>query len=352
MKIAIDFHHLRLPRKRFEISTGVRTTADVFIVKASADNISGWGSGTPAESLSDSPIKCKEALSHARESSIDIDRFFEHDLTFGIRERSKAAAAALDIAMWDLRGKIEGKSISRLLGGIPKALETAATIDIKPVNGAVEDAERLLEKGFMTLKIKIGRSIREDLKRVRAIREKVGSNIRLFVDANGGYNFEKAICFWTEASDIMLDLFEQPIGADQIPSLARLKNDHGIRVCADESAVDESSLERLIRSEAVDLINIKLMKFGGVSPTIKMIEMAENAGIEIMIGCMGDIGLSISAAAHLACTVDPAYVDLDSHLNIEPICDGPVVREGQISMGDSPGTGVRLRESWEQWQVK
>lgn len=351
MKIAIDFYHLRLPRRRFEISTGVRTTADIFVVNASADNIIGWGSGTPAESVSDSPMKCETALSSARELPMDIDRFFENEMTFKIRERSIAAAAALDIAMWDFRGKMDGKNLSRLLGGVPRALKTAATIDIKPLNSALEDAERLLEQGFRSLKIKVGRSVPEDLERVAAIREKVGSGIRLFVDANGGYDLENAIRFWTETFELKLDLFEQPVGADQIPSLAQLKNDSGIRVCADESAVDERSLERLIQFEAVDLINIKLMKSGGVSPAIKMIEMAKKAGIDIMIGCMGDIGLSIGAAAHLACAADPAYIDLDSHLNIEPICDGPKVRDGQIEVGDRPGIGVCLKEYWERWQV-
>lgn len=350
MYVELAHHHLSLPRKRFEISSGVRETAEVFIAEAKFGSITGLGSGTPATSVGDSVSECRRGFVHAGAMQIDPSTYFDRDVSNDVRIISPAAAAALDIAMWDLRAKMDGVSLTRLLGGSPENVPTDATIDIRDAAVAAKDATSLIDEGFKTLKVKVGKSLSEDIERVRAVRKAIGNNARIFVDANGGYDLTKAQRFWDSASGLDIDMFEQPVPQDRIEDLAMLRK-RGVRICADESVTEEESLSRLIVSGAADVVNIKLMKCGGLSAAIRMEKTAREAGIQVMLGCMGDIGISIAAAAHFACAVRAEHVDLDSHLSIMQVCDGPAVRNGEILLGDDPGHGVGLAEGWNEFRT-
>lgn len=350
MTVDVAFHHLRLPRKRFETSSGLRENAEVFVLEARHGAFSGIGAGSPATSVGDSPKKCGNALAYAKDLKIEPDSYFESDITDDLRSRSPAAAAALDIAMWDLRAKMQCMSLAELLGGEVESLPTDATVDLKRPDEARMDATRLAQEGFKCIKVKVGRILLEDLDRTRAVRDAVGPSVRLFVDANGGYDEEKARDFWESASELDLEFFEQPVPKDMVGELASLR-ESGVEICADESFADEDSLRRIIALEAADIVNLKLMKSGGLTQAIKLVKMAKEAGIDTMVGCMGDVGISIGAAAHLACCIGPRQVDLDSHLNIMQICDGPAVSDGEILLRDDPGLGIRLTADWRQWRV-
>jgi L-Ala-D/L-Glu epimerase / N-acetyl-D-glutamate racemase len=346
--IELNSHHLSLPRKRFEIASGVRETAEVFVVEARYKSFVGLGSGTPANSIGDSVSSCIKGLTRAKDMQIDPETYFDEEVELDVRDISPAAAAALDIAMWDLRSKLNGVSLSACLGGSPRVVPTDATIDIRNADEAGRDAAALSKEGFRSIKIKVGKSLTDDLERTKAVREAVGPKVNIFVDANGGYDFGKALEFWEKASSLDLDFFEQPVPQDRMDELAALRR-RGVRVCADESVVSEESLERAIDLEAVDIINIKLMKCGGIGTAIEMAGMAGDAGLEIMMGCMGDIGISVAAAAHFACGIDAEYVDLDSHLNITAVCDGPEVKKGSIQLKEEPGHGVHLAGDWRNY---
>jgi len=350
LHVELDFHHLSLPRKRFEISSGVRETTEVFVVEACYRSFIGLGSGTPANSIGDSVSACLKGLTRAKDMQIDPETYFDEEVELDVRDISPAAAAALDIAMWDLRSKLNGVSLAACIGGSSRDVPTDATIDIRHPDEAGRDAAALSKEGFRSIKVKIGKSLTEDLERTKAVREAVGSKVNIFVDANGGYDFGKALEFWKKAALLDLDFFEQPVPQDKMEDLVALRK-KGVRVCADESVVNEESLERAIDLEAVDIINIKLMKCGGIGTAVEMAGMAGDAGLEIMMGCMGDIGVSIAAAAHFACGIDAEYVDLDSHLNIAPVCDGPEVKKGSIQLKDEPGHGVRLVGDWRNYRA-
>lgn len=351
MHVDLEFHHLSLPRKRFEISSGVKETAEVFVVEARYRSFAGLGSGTPASSIGDSVSACLKGLTRAKDMRIDPETYLEEEVELDVRDISPAAAAALDIAMWDLRSKLNGVSLAASVGGSPREVPTDATIDIRHPDEAGRDAVALSKDGFRSIKVKIGKSLAEDLERTKAVREAVGPKMNIFVDANGGYDFGKALEFWEKAAPLDLDFFEQPVPQDKMEELAALRK-RGVRVCADESVVNEESLERAIDLEAADIINIKLMKCGGIGTALEMAGMAGDASLEIMIGCTGDIGISIAAAAHFACGTDAEYVDLDSHLNIAPVCDGPEAKNGSIQLKDEPGHGVRLVGDWKDYRTQ
>jgi L-alanine-DL-glutamate epimerase-like enolase superfamily enzyme len=341
---------LSLPRKRFEISSGVRETAEVFVVEVRYKSFIGLGSGTPATSIGDNVSACAKGLARAKDMQIDPETYFDEEIELDVRDISPAAAAALDIAMWDLQSKLNGVSLAAYIGGSPREVPTDATIDLRRPGEARRDAAALSNEGFRSIKVKVGKSLIEDLERVKAVREAVGPKVNIFVDANGGYDFEKAVEFWEKAAPLDLDFFEQPVPQDRMEDLAALRK-KGVRICADESIVNEESLERAIDLDAVDIINIKLMKCGGIGTAIEMSGMAGDAGLEIMIGCMGDIGVSIAAAAHFACSIDAEYADLDSHLNIAHVCDGPEVSKGSIQLKEEPGHGVHLAGDWLNYRM-
>ena len=350
MSVEVTSHQLHLPRKKFEISSGLKESADVFILEVRLGNLIGIGSGTPATSIGDTVKKCAKALEFSKDLRIDIDEYFDGEIPDEMRERSPAAAAALDIAMWDLKARTQCMSLAELLGGEVKPLPTDATIDLTRPEDARKDVSRMVREGYESIKVKVGRSMTEDLERTRVVREEAGPDIRIFVDANGGYDVKRAQDFWESASDLDLEFFEQPLPGDMLDGLASLR-ESGITICADESFVDEDSLRRIIDLEAADLVNLKLMKSGGLTQAIRLEKVAKEAGIGMMVGCMGDVGISIGAAAHFACCIGPRQVDLDSHLNIMQICDGPPVSDGKVVLGDELGLGIRLADNWQRWKA-
>jgi len=348
--IELEFNRLSLPRKRFEIASGVKETAEVFVVEARYKSFVGLGSGTPANSVGDSVASCLKGLIRAQGMQIDPETYFDEEVDLDVRDISSAAAAALDIAMWDLRSKLDGVSLAASLAGSTRDLPTSATIDLRQPEEAGRDASILSKEGFRSIKVKVGRSLTDDLARTKAVRDAVGPKTNIFVDANGGYDIAMALEFWEKAAPLDLDFFEQPVPQDRLEDLATLRK-KGVRICADESIINEESLERALDLEAADIINIKLMKCGGISTAEEMAGMAGDAGLEIMVGCMGDIGISIAGAAHFACGIDAEYVDLDSHLNIAPVCDGPIVKNGTIQLKDEPGHGVHLAADWQNYRM-
>ena len=143
MKAMFRFFQLRLPRRRFEISTGVRTIADVFIVEAEAGNIKGIGSGSPAASMNDNPLKCRNALLEECEREAELQDYFDDRTPFILRSKSPAAAAALDIAVWDLFAKEYGVGLCSVMGMTGYEIETGATVDINPPPEAADNTRRL-----------------------------------------------------------------------------------------------------------------------------------------------------------------------------------------------------------------
>lgn len=351
MKVSIDYYHLRLPRKSFKIATGTREFAEVVIVKAEGDGIIGLGSGTPSEIYNDSIERCIKALSSTVKTTIDLDSYFRGDIPTNLLSLSKSASAALDIAIWDLKGNIEGKTLTEMLSGTLRTIEISRTIDICDSGTAIRDAEEFVDSGYRIIKIKVGESLKEDILRVRAVRETVGDDIRLIADANSGYKYDEAVKFWGELSNLNIELFEQPIGPQEHQSLSRLRREYGLKICVDESVYDIQSLKAIISSDAADAINIKLMKCGGISQALRLIKVARDAGLDIMVGCMGDIGISIAAAAHVANAINAEYADLDSHLSIESICKGLTVKNGRLYLTNKAGISTALLPNWKKWEV-
>lgn len=253
--------------------------------------------------------------------------------------------AAVDMALYDLWAKAQGKPLYQLLGGARTSFKTDITISVNPVDQMVADSLDAVRQGFDILKIKVGKEGLADVERMAAIRAAVGPEVKLRVDANQGWTAEQSVAIIRAMEDKGLDieLVEQPVPAHDLAGLKAVTAAVDTPILADEAVFSYYDAANLIEQKAADLINIKLMKTAGIHNALKICRMAEEHGVECMIGCMLESRLSVAAAAHLAAgqsIVTRADLDGPSLCSVDPYTGGPVFDGPSITMTDDPGVGV------------
>ncbi len=256
-----------------------------------------------------------------------------------------SAKAAVDMAVYDLLAKSFQTPLYRLLGGQTKRIETDMTISIDSPENMVKESQQRVAEGFSILKIKVGSDPLVDIERLSAIFTAVGRNIRIRIDANQGWTVKQALLVSAELSrrQLPLELIEQPVRAADLEGLKTVCNRSPFPVYADESVFSPRDALEVIRLKAVDGINIKLMKCGGIYNGLKIAAIAESAGIPCMIGSMMESHLSVTAAAHFgaAKTVISGY-DLDAPLfcSSSPVEGGIEYQGSEVLLPEAPGLGI------------
>jgi len=246
-----------------------------------------------------------------------------------------AAKAAVDMALYDLIGKMLNVPIYKLLGLNPTHTpQTSFTLGIDtPANMA---KKALLARDYPILKVKVG--TKHDLENMKAIREVSSATIR--VDANTAWTPKEAIKMINALAEYNIEFVEQPTAPRDLDGLRLIREHVPLPIIADESCVTVDDIPRI--AGCVDGINIKLMKCGGLRHALKMIHVARAHHLCIMIGCMIESSLAITAAAHLTPLVD--YADLDGHLLIDnDPYEGVTVLDGKLVLPDRPGLGVQAK---------
>lgn len=260
--------------------------------------------------------------------------------------------AAVDMALYDLWAKTQGKPLYQLLGNARTSFETDITISVNPVEEMVRDSREAVERGFTTLKIKVGKEGMADVDRIAAIREAVGPNVKLRVDANQGWSAQESVAIIKTMEDkaLNIELVEQPVPALDLAGLKYVTGAVDTPILADEAVFSPLDAANLIAIHAADYINIKLMKTGGIWNALKICQMAQQHGVKCMIGCMLESQVSVAAAAHLCAGQEViAMADLDgpSLCATEPFPGGPVFDGATIRMSGDPGVGVRFSTQWK-----
>lgn len=256
-----------------------------------------------------------------------------------------SAKAAVDMALYDLWGKVLERPLWQLLGGYRREFETDITISVNPVPQMTADAVAAVKEGYRILKIKVGKEGMEDIPRIAAIREAVGPDIRLRVDANQGWTVKDSIRIISAMEDkgLDIDLVEQPVEAHDIDGMAEITRAVYTPILADESVFSPLDALEIIRRGAAGLINIKLMKTGGIHQALKICDIASLYGVECMMGCMLESKLAVSAAACLTAArgiVTRADLDGPSLCSEDPFTGGPDYDGPVIRMNDLPGIGI------------
>src|SRR5687768_1240920 len=230
-------------------------------------------------------------------------------------EKNTSAKAAVEIAVYDLFGQLYGAPLYKMLGGGDPVITTDITISVDYIDKMVADSLSAVERGFESLKIKVGKDIGVDLERIKAIHAAVDGRALLRLDANQGWTAKQAVYALQTLEDagVRLELVEQPVKAQDLEGMKYVTERVHTPIMADESVFGPTEVIDLIRMRAADIINIKLMKTGGLSNAIRIADIAALYGVECMIGCMLESSISVAAAVHLAVAKSNAItkVDLD-----------------------------------------
>jgi L-Ala-D/L-Glu epimerase len=318
----------------FRIARGVQYTSPNVIVQVTYNGVTGYGEASPSEYYGES-VETVLACIALFAGNLGDDPFLLEDIHARLDKLIRlhpSAKAAVDMALYDIMGKTLGVPLYKLLGLNPAHTPlTSFTIGLDSPAQMV--TKTLLARDYPILKVKMG--TKHDLESIKAIRDVSSAIIR--VDANAAWTPKEAIKTIQALSVYNIEFVEQPVPAHDLAGLKLVRDNVSVPIIADESCVTVADIPRI--SECVDGINIKLMKCGGLSQALKMIHVARAHHLRIMLGCMIESSLAITAAAHLTPLVD--YADLDGNLLID---DDPYrgvqVEDGKLVLPSGHGLGV------------
>lgn len=275
---------------------------------------------------------------------LNINQF--NDSLFGLKD-SRFAKAAVDIALYDLKGKALGVPVSTLLGGAYRdRIRATQSIGIKDMKKVIQDAQEYVAEGYTSLKIKIGLDPKKDLELVQTIRKAVGPDVELRVDANQAYSAAAAIPVLREMEHCRLTLIEQPVPMWDLDGMRKVCEALDTPILACESARTPENVYALAHHQAADMINIKICRPRGITGAKKMEAVAEAAGLPVTVGTMLEMGVGTAAAAHFAAA---SYTLTDTCDCTGPtLLTGDILKEsvriadGYIEVPQGVGLGVEL----------
>ena len=277
----------------------------------------------------------------------DVDDF--ENLMMDVQKcvlKNTSAKAAVDMALWDLYGQLYKVPVYKMMGGSRKTITTDITISVNDPDTMAKDAVYAINKGYDCLKVKVGKESEKDIERLSAIRQAVPKETLIRIDANQGWTPKEAVRILNGMQEKGLDIefVEQPVKGHDFEGLKYVTERSYVPVLADESVFSPEDALKIMQMRAADMVNIKLMKCGGLYNGLKIASAAEVYGVECMIGCMLEAKISVNAAVHLACAKQIiTKIDLDGPVlcSEDPIIGGAVFNEKDITVSDEPGLGIK-----------
>ena len=345
MNLETDFETVDLSLDvPFRISRGTTATTENVVATVTAGERTGYGAAAPSphygettatvEALLPELLAVVEAVGdpHARRAIAER--------MAGVVRGNPAARAAVDVALWDLCGKLLGEPVYRLLGLSAEGTcpASSVTVGLDATDAMADRAAAATEAGYPILKVKLGTD--RDLEIVEAVRD-AAPDATIRVDANGAWRPKEAVRNCRALAGFGVEFVEQPVSAADPAGLAHVYERSPLPIAADESCLTAADVPAV--ADRCDIVNLKLMKTGGLTPALDAVHAARAHGLDVMCGCMIETDAAISGAAHLLPLLD--YADLDGSLLLEadPYTGVPV-DSGRFDLGSvTAGTGAAPR---------
>jgi L-alanine-DL-glutamate epimerase-like enolase superfamily enzyme len=326
MKICeIDYFRLEMPLAvPYTIAYETVSHATNIILKLVTDSgITGWGCAAPDPAVTgETPEDVVRTIEKDIKAMLQGSSPFRiARITYDLRQlepQPSSAIAMVDMALHDILARKADLPLYQLLGGFRHSIATSITIGILPLEETLELARKYLRDGFTIIKLKGGLSLDEDVEKVLKLREIFGGDFLLRFDANQGYSFDQSVEFISRIKTANLEIIEQPTCQKRDERLGRVTRAVSVPVMADESIKTLQDAYRLASNNLIDMINIKLMKVGGIFASQHISSVAKAAGMEVMVGCLDESALGISAGLHFALSrANIEFADLDGHLDLQ-----------------------------------
>lgn len=365
MKIThTEIYRFKIPMEPFVIATGTMHFAQNVLIRIYTDaGIYGVGE------CSAFPMIVGETQETCLAMAKDFARILIHKDPLDIPERmndllsyaahNSTIKSAFDMALFDIAAKRARLPLYKFLGGQKRSVETDMTIGIDTPENMAISALKYQKQGCRIIKIKLGKKIHDDIERVKQIREAVGQQMILRLDANQGWSFDDALFALGKLEAFDIEFCEQPMRTwfdDQLPEL---NINSPIKIMADESCYNHHDARKLINSKACEYLNIKFAKSGGILEAQKIHEIALQTGTKCMIGSMLESRIALSANLHFAlASPNIIFFDLDTcllgHL-VDPVLGGLTYNGYFLSVPDTPGIGAdadpRFLLNCDKWLV-
>jgi len=336
-----------LPLKHtFTISRGSINVQKTLIVELTDGSLSGYGEATTNDYYGVTLESMVRSLRTVKDT-IEEDPLDRPDQLWSrlaaILKDDPFTLCAVDQAAWDLFGKRQGQPLYELWGLDPnKAPLTDFTIGIAPIDIMVTKMHEM--PNWPIYKIKLGTE--QDLQIIQRLRQETDAIFR--VDANCAWTADETVTNSNAMKQLGVEFIEQPLPAGHWQDIERAFRGSALPIIADESCIVESDVQRC--HGYFHGVNIKLVKCGGLTPARRMIDTARKLGMRVMVGCMTESTVGISAIAHLAPLLD--YVDMDGALLLaEDIAEGVSINAGRCVYADRPGAGIRLTRAGQQIEL-
>lgn len=354
--INITTHRLTAPLKTPFITAlrRVDRLEDIVVIVQCDNGTCGYGEGAPTPVITGETIDTMLAtIAYIKPHLIGRDiEDFQTILTQiqTLIRHNTTAKSALEIALYDLKAKIEKQPLYQMLGGTQTSFQTDITISMNPIETMIQESLQAIQRGYTILKIKIGSNPKVDIERITTLHEVLGKEITLRLDANQGWTAKQSVTLLQEIEKrgITPEFIEQPVEAHDIAGLHYIKARVQTPILADESIFSLHDARRLLELEAIDYVNIKLAKTAGITQALQLADLSASFGIKCMIGCMLEGPISVATAVHVASakaeTITMLDLDAVALLKHHPVETKINFEESRITLSqEHHGLGVDFK---------
>ncbi len=351
----LDIFRFSIPMEPFTIATGTMDFAQNIFIRVHTDaGFYGVGEGSAFPMIVGETQETMLVMAKAfakvwkGKDPLEIDdRLMELQ---NVSANHFTCKSAFDMALYDIAAKNASQPLYQFLGGEKRSVVTDITVGIDDPDSMASSALKFKENGASVIKVKLGKEVKQDMERVKKIRNAIGDEIKLRLDANQGWTFEEAVLALNEMAKFDIQFCEQPMRTwydDFLPELTRLSP---IKIMADESCYNHHDARKLIKNKACDYINIKFAKCGGINEGLKIYHEARMSDVCCMMGGMLESRLASTAKLHFALSCEQInFFDMDTfflgHL-VDPVIGGLTYKGYELFVTDTPGIGADVNEEF------